>query len=647
MQPVTLLVLFSLLVALLPHASVSLAAPAAPVPTSPPDGTVVPDFTPTVAWNLPPGTTQYQLQVVPANNDGPGLDLIRAAAGWYTLPAPPHWYGLLPDLTYSWRVRASAAPTAIGPADPSWGPWSEPRRFRTPPVSSASITLEAPVGGVQVPDFTPLLRWQEANPNAWYYEVQLSKDPTFTTDPQRATAAVYWELRHGGVTDPPRSYRVPEAFPLEEGQVYYWRVRPRVQGDGTPVPWSPPASFRTGTTGALGRVSSTAREPVVIANTLGVALTVPPGAVALDAAGNPGAIVFSIERNTTLPVSLPPEASQGGAAAFGFAYTFGPAGVPLERPVRIQLPVPPGTPNGLATLYRYDLATGSWVNLGGEVESQQSAITATVYQFSTYLAVVAPPETAQSMRLRGPGKVLLRNQAGPGSEVWLAACIEAGSSQIGANVLYGAWNEQTLGVLAAPAGTGGWPSAASWVLPQGSYRLLLTRFSPQGTAWTPWPGNPVALRAWQDLPVEVDPGQGEWTPGRAPCAGPSLAAVSTGEVQVTLAWAGPADLDLAVTDPAGETVWFGNPSARSGGRLDRDTHCGNFQMGRPENVFWPQGSAPRGRYRVAVTYYRDCGDAPLRLHLAVRILLPTGAHTVYGSLTRRGEEREVARFEVP
>ena len=36
----------------------------------------------------------------------------------------------------------------------------------------------------------------------------------------------------------PNSYVVPEAFPLEAGEFYYWRVRPRIQGDGDPLPWS-------------------------------------------------------------------------------------------------------------------------------------------------------------------------------------------------------------------------------------------------------------------------------------------------------------------------------------------------------------------------------------------------------------------------
>ena len=43
---------------------------------------------------------------------------------------------------------------------------------------------------------------------------------------------------HGGASTPANSYVVPEAFPLEAGEIYYWRVRPRIQGDGDPLPWS-------------------------------------------------------------------------------------------------------------------------------------------------------------------------------------------------------------------------------------------------------------------------------------------------------------------------------------------------------------------------------------------------------------------------
>ena len=89
---------------------------------------------------------------------------------------------------------------------------------------------------------------------------------------------------------------------------------------------------------------------------------------------------------------------------------------------------------------------------------------------------------------------------------------------------------------------------------------------------------------------------------------PNQVNLGTGDVQVTLRWNGSADLDLHVTDPDGAEIWFGAPSAASGGTLDVDANAGcEEQMLRPvENIFWPDGAAPHGAYRVSVVFYQDC-----------------------------------------
>ena len=56
---------------------------------------------------------------------------------------------------------------------------------------------------------------------------------------------LYWELLHAGVASPPNTYQVSDRFLLEAATSYYWRVRPRIQGDGTPVTWSDVWNFRT------------------------------------------------------------------------------------------------------------------------------------------------------------------------------------------------------------------------------------------------------------------------------------------------------------------------------------------------------------------------------------------------------------------
>ena len=102
-----------------------------------------------------------------------------------------------------------------------------------------------PTDGAGVSTLTPIVRWSNTDSGVFYYEFQLSKDRTFNLDPSTATAMVYYQLIHGGMSSPANSYPVPSTFPLEPRTQYYWRVRPRIQGDGTPVAWSSPFRFQT------------------------------------------------------------------------------------------------------------------------------------------------------------------------------------------------------------------------------------------------------------------------------------------------------------------------------------------------------------------------------------------------------------------
>jgi len=87
--------------------------------------------------------------------------------------------------------------------------------------------------------------------------------------------------------------------------------------------------------------------------------------------------------------------------------------------------------------------------------------------------------------------------------------------------------------------------------------------------------------------------------------------LGTGDVQVTLEWPSNADLDLAVTDPTGEQISFGNsgPTA-TGGQLDVDSNVGCTGTGSVENIFWPPGQAPGGDYIVEVNGFtvESCGE---------------------------------------
>src|SRR4029453_11922130 len=57
-----------------------------------------------------------------------------------------------------------------------------------------------------------------------------------------------------------------------------------------------------------------------------------------------------------------------------------------------------------------------------------------------------------------------------------------------------------------------------------------------------------------------------------------------GELVVRLAFEPGADLDLSVSDPRDETIYYANTPARSGGALDADQRCGAEPAERIETV---------------------------------------------------------------
>jgi tRNA (guanosine-2'-O-)-methyltransferase len=83
--------------------------------------------------------------------------------------------------------------------------------------------------------------------------------------------------------------------------------------------------------------------------------------------------------------------------------------------------------------------------------------------------------------------------------------------------------------------------------------------------------------------------------------------VATGPLQFTIAWSEPeANVDLVVTDPAGEEVSaHGTRAARSGLRLERDcpapsTSTDTCAGQNFENVVYEGADPPRGHYRAEV-----------------------------------------------
>lgn len=120
--------------------------------------------------------------------------------------------------------------------------------------------------------------------------------------------------------------------------------------------------------------------------------------------------------------------------------------------------------------------------------------------------------------------------------------------------------------------------------------------------------------------------------------------LGTGDVQITLRWNTHDDLDLHVTDPAGEEINFSSRTSSSGGELDVDANAGcPGSSSGVENIFWPPGGAPRGQYVVAVNFFGSCnGSGSVSFTVEVRV---DGSlrETITGSITE-DETREVYRF---
>jgi hypothetical protein len=116
--------------------------------------------------------------------------------------------------------------------------------------------------------------------------------------------------------------------------------------------------------------------------------------------------------------------------------------------------------------------------------------------------------------------------------------------------------------------------------------------------------------------------------------------LGTGDVQITLTWNSTNDLDLWVIDPDGEAIYFGKPTSPSGGQLDVDANAGcNHPTRTPvENIFWPPGEAPLGKFRVETQYYQQCeSPAPIAYH--VRVLVD-GKVTEFDKLIQTVTERQ-------
>ncbi|MFP3090968.1 VWA domain-containing protein [Treponema sp. TIM-1] len=78
------------------------------------------------------------------------------------------------------------------------------------------------------------------------------------------------------------------------------------------------------------------------------------------------------------------------------------------------------------------------------------------------------------------------------------------------------------------------------------------------------------------------------------------AGAQSGDIRVSLLWNNRNDLDIHVVSPRQEEIFYGHPQDATGGFLDVDMNVHGETTKPVENIFWAQGRAPQGRYRVFV-----------------------------------------------
>src|SRR5262249_11619390 len=125
------------------------------------------------------------------------------------------------------------------------------------------------------------------------------------------------------------------------------------------------------------------------------------------------------------------------------------------------------------------------------------------------------------------------------------------------------------------------------------------------------------------------------------------AGAGSGDVTLSLKWDNTNDLDLHCVDPTGEKICFSNKKGKTGGHLDVDRNVAFRPKTREpvENIFWPAGTAPPGRYRVYVDYFSNNGDAgPTASEVRVRWEGQVKGGT--GVRRRGGRDKLVYEFEL-
>jgi hypothetical protein len=136
------------------------------------------------------------------------------------------------------------------------------------------------------------------------------------------------------------------------------------------------------------------------------------------------------------------------------------------------------------------------------------------------------------------------------------------------------------------------------------------------------------------LLIAASDGNANYGPKRTVTA--TVTKVGAGEVQISVSWDTPSDVDLHVVTPTGEEIYYSNQTA-SGGTLDLDSNAGcSIDNVNNENVTWPSGTSPSGTYTVRVDYWSSCGATSTNYVVTINIA-GRAAQVFQGNFTGGGD----------
>ena len=114
-------------------------------------------------------------------------------------------------------------------------------------------------------------------------------------------------------------------------------------------------------------------------------------------------------------------------------------------------------------------------------------------------------------------------------------------------------------------------------------------------------------------------------------------AVGSQNLQVSLNWSDPVDLDLHVETPNEEDIYYGNETGMNGGSLDLDSNAACFIDGvNNENITWGEDQPVAGTYIVRVDLWSHC-DEPGPFPYVVTVVVDGESTTYTGSFVPADE----------